>query len=545
MPSYEDAVDGAVALHRSGRLADAEAAYRALIAEQGETADLLHLLGVVSGQLGRHADAVGLIGRAIALNPAMPEYHRNLGAAFERLGRTEDAATAYNEMGNIFQRKADFARAVDAHEMALRLVPGAAGTLNDLGAALLRLERYDEAVALLEDAVRRHPQSAEAHNYLGSALHGVGRMDDAIAAYRAALAIEPRFAAALSNIGNALQYKGDFDAALAYYRQAIDAAPDFADAHWNLAHALLSLGKFEEGFREYEWRWRWPGLGEPPRNFAQPLWQGEPAAALAGPLLVITEQGYGDSIQFCRFLPELTARGYRVIFEVARPLYALMWMSLGVHGIRIIPRTDSPAQLEGDPSFAAYVSLLSLPHYLGTTAATIPRKTPYLAVEPGRVEAWRKRLGRGFHVGLAWAGRPEHIRNRERSIRFRQLAPLFAARKARFWSLQKGPAEAQAIEAGSSMTLLGEELVDFGETAALIEALDLVVAVDSAVVHLAGALGRPVWALIHAAADWRWQLGRRDSPWYPTLRIFRQDRPGDWDGAIEKVATELARNAAP
>ena len=543
MARYDEALSQAVALHQAGHFVAAEAAYRALLATGGDDPNLIHLLGVVSGQLGRPAEAVGLIRQAIARDATNPQFFQNLAASYERMGRAHEAAEAYNELGKLLQKLGNFVAAAEAYEVALRLVPGAAGALNNLATALLRQGRHDEAIAILERAIAASPEAAEGYNNLGYALHGVGRLVEATEAYRQALARNPSFPEALSNLGNARQHLGDLEGAIANYRAALALNPDFAAGHWNLSHALLSKGEFEAGWREYEWRWRWDDFTELRRNFTQPYWQGEPPAALDGPLLVITEQGFGDTIQFCRLVPQLAARGYRLIFEVERALYPLIWMNFGRYGIKVVPRTDSPRVVEGEPRFAAYVSLMSLPLRLGLTLASVPAKVPYLEAEPGRVEAWRRRLGPGFHVGLAWAGRPGHIGDRVRSIAPERLAPLFRVAGVKFWSIQRGAAEAKLAAAGLAATELGEELVDFGETAAAITALDLVIAVDTAVSHLAGALGRPGWVMLPHVADWRWLVERTDSPWYPTLTLYRQKIPGNWDEVIARAAADLAARA--
>jgi Flp pilus assembly protein TadD len=495
----------AVRQHQAGDLGKAEALYRALLPQRPGHADLLHLLGVVVSQSGRPAEGAALMRQAIALNPTAPDYYLNLGNASGAAGLTAQASDAYNDLGNLWQRQDRFTDAIAAYDKALALAPDHARALNNRGAALHRLGRYEEAMA------------------------SAGR----------ALDLQPDFADAAVNLGNALDGSGRRAEAIESFRRALTLRPDMALAHWNLALALLSEGQYAEGWREYEWRWRWPEFSEPERRFAQPIWRGEPADALGGRLLVTAEQGFGDTIQFCRYLPLLARRGYTVIAEVQRPLHTLLWSSFAADGIAVIPRTDTPLVVEGAPAFAVHVPLLSLPERFGTELATIPTPAPYLRADPTRAERWRRRLDGDFRVGLVWAGRPEHVKDRERSIALAAFAPLCAVPGVRFYALQKGPADQDIDASGLPITALGEDLFDFAETAAAVMALDLVIGVDTAVMHLAGALGKPGWVLLSKVPDWRWLRDRTDTPWYDTLRLYRQTKLGDWDEVIDRATQDL------
>jgi len=363
--------------------------------------------------------------------------------------------------------------------------------------------------------------------------------DDGAALLRRAVEIPPDFAEAALNLGNAFLSLRDLDQAIASYRRAIAARPDYALAHWNLALALLADGRYSEGWREYEWRWRWLEFGEAARQFAVPEWRGENPEMVGGKLLITAEQGLGDTIQFCRYLPLLARRGHQIIAEVQRPLHTLLWFSFAREGIAVIPRGETPQHIEGDLAFAAHAPLGSLPLLLGTEFENIPSEVPYLSADPERVRRWRGRLKGGYRVGIAWAGRGQHRHDRERSIELESLAPLAAVPGVRLYSLQKGFAERAIAATGLPVEPLGEELVDMAETAAVMMVLDLIVTVDTAVAHLAGALARRAWVLVPSVPDWRWFDRRADSPWYPTLRLYRQDASGEWDTVIANMTDDL------
>jgi hypothetical protein len=310
----------------------------------------------------------------------------------------------------------------------------------------------------------------------------------------------------------------------------VSQRPDYADAHFNLAASLLLVGQFDEGWREYEWRWKQEKKKPHLRGFSQPLWDGGDIGDRI--LLLHAEQGLGDTLQFCRYVPAIAA-GRRVVLEVQRPLVPLL---AGLPGLERIVAQGDPL-----PPFDLHCPLLSLPLVLGTTLETIPGQTPYLRADPQRTAAWRERVGQldGLKVGLVWAGNQAMSGDRRRSARLELFSELADLPGVSFVSLQKGPAASQSPPSGLILHDWTDDLQDFGETAALIEALDLVIGVDTAVVHLAGALGRPVWLLNRFDRCWRWLLNRDDSPWYPTLRQFRQSQPGDWRGVLREVRAEL------
>jgi tetratricopeptide (TPR) repeat protein len=500
----------AVQQHQAGRLTEAEQLYRQVLTRDPGNADALHLLGVVTHQQGRPDLAIDLIRRAIAINPVEASFHTNLGVAFKELGRRDEAIACFRT--------------------AIGLNPRQPEAHNSLGNALAGSGRLEEALVSYRRAVALRPDYAEAHYNLGVTFKEQGRAEDSLACYRKAIALRPHYQEAHYNLGNASRDLRQLDAAVASYRRAIGLQPDFPDAHHNLALALLAQGDLAAGWAEYEWRWKTSQLSEADRGFAQPQWHGESAKGQT--LLIHAEQGFGDTIQFCRYAPFAAERGLRVILEVQKPLVRLL---RGLPGVdQVIRRGDDL------PAFDWQCPMLSLPLALGTTLTTIPAAPSWLATAGAEAETWRERLalasGPGLRIGLAWAGKPSNLADRRRSMAPDRLAPLFALSGLQYFSLQQaGPKLATDVPLIDFM----DEMTDFADTAALIANLDLVISVDTAVAHLAASLGKPVWLLDRFDACWRWLDGRRDSPWYPSLRLYRQERPGDWDAVLAEVTRDL------
>ncbi|MFL6727777.1 MAG: tetratricopeptide repeat protein, partial [Sphingomicrobium sp.] len=378
------------------------------------------------------------------------------------------------------------------------------------------------------------PDNPIRHFNLGCAFHNDQRRAEATESFRTAIRLKADFADAYSNLGVVLRELGDRDAAFVACRRALELSPDDPDCRTNLWHLLLLTGQLEEGWREYEWRLKQKKAAIRLRDFTQPLWRGEALGERV--LLLHAEQGLGDTIQFCRYVP-IAAERARVVL-VAPP--ALVRLLSGLEGVqRVIASGDKL------PHYDVQRPLMSLPRVFGTTLDTIPAKIPYLRAEPARAAAWRQRLIGldGLRIGLVWAGliRPHEPTANLRSTTLERLAPLAAIPGTTFISLQKGDAAAEirSLPPGLVVHDWTAELDDFSETAALIDNLDLIVSVDTSVAHLAGALGKPVWLLARSDACWRWLLDRQDSPWYPTLRLFRQPSFGDWDGVVRQVHSAL------
>ncbi len=529
------------------RLDDAQATCRALLVLEPDHAGALQMLGVLALRRGDAAAAIAQIERAAAIAPARADVRHNLGFALAAAGRKADAETAFRaavaldpdfaeahyQLGNLLRGRRRFAEAEASYSRVLALRLDHHQAHNNLGAALGELRRFEEAVAHFRRASEIRPGYAEAHANLGHGLRAIGRPEAADAACRQALAIAPGLLVANLNRGLALQDLGRMDEALACFRQARPADQEYPKALACEGMLHLLRGNFAAGWEKYEARWRIGDL--PPRDFAQPQWHGEPLAGRT--ILLHAEQGFGDSIHFLRYVPLVAARGGKVVLEIQKPLLPLARLP----GIEVVAQGDPL------PAFDVHCPLLSLPLAFGTSLENIPARTPYLSPPPGRVAHWAARIGAtpGLKVGIVWAGSPVQRNDRNRSIPIERLKPLFAFAGARFFSLQVGPRSADlAVIEPMAITDLSGELTDFGETAAAVANLDLVIAADTALVHLAGALGKRVWTMLAFAPDWRWLLARADSPWYPSMRLFRQTRSGDWDGVVGAVRQALTDRLA-
>jgi len=468
---------------------------------------------------GRRLEAARCYTEALKLFPGFSEAAYNLGRMMQELGRVEEAMACYRQ--------------------AVRIRPDFAMAWGNLGVACRDAGRLEEAVDCFQQVLRLKPGAPEALNNLGNARRARLEHDEAIACFQAALRHRPADAEIHVNLANAWREKGNPAEAANCLRRAIQLRPDFAEAHWDLAFALLLQGDFQRGFEEYEWRWRRAGFA--PRQFPFPEWRGEEPRGRR--LLVHAEQGAGDAIQFVRLVAALAARGARVALECPAALAALFESVEGAE--RVLVR----GQLPPEPGFDAHVPLLSLPRLLGLTLETIPASTPYLRPPGGRqamLPAPANSPGRQLKAGLVWRGNPQHKNDRHRSLPVEWLEPLLTVPGVDFYSLQLGaPAgEPPARPPFDKLLDLRELIHDFGDTALLMEQLELVISVDTSTIHLAGALGRPAWLLLPCAPDWRWLLAREDSPWYPTLRLFRQPRPGDWASVMREVRAALAARAA-
>jgi tetratricopeptide (TPR) repeat protein len=503
-------------------------------------------MGLVSVRAKQYDHALEWISRAIRLEPKS-DYLTNLGATLLNLGRREEALKAFDtavqlkpldadlwrNLGNILidvERPAD---AILSFQHALKLNPRHWDAANKVAHLLYRSDRFEEALASFNLCDELQPNQFPTLQLRTLTLHRLRRFEEALTDNSRALSVRPDDAEALNNRGIILRALKRFDEALASYDRALDARPDYDEAHWNEALLRLLTGDFSRGWVEYEWRWKNESLAKTKRIFAQPLWLGEDAID-GKTVLLHSEQGFGDTIQFCRYVPLVAARGARVIAEVPGPLQELMSNLAGA--AQVISR-GNPL-----PDFGYQCPLLGLPLAFGTRLETIPSPTPYLHAPAQASKAWHARLGPKTRprIGLAWSGNAAHKDDHNRSIGLQFLSPLQDI-GATFVSLQKDvrDADAAVLREREDILHFGDALKDFSDTAALISNLDLVISVDTSVAHLAGALGKPVWVLLPYVPDWRWLLERNDSPWYPTARLFRQDDARTWDGAIARVREAL------
>lgn len=407
--------------------------------------------------------------------------------------------------------------------------PRHADALHLLGLVAHQVGQSEGAVQLISEAIRYGGDVPVYHNNLGEAYRTLGRFADATACYRRAIALDGRFAEAHNNLGTVYQNQGLIDDALACYDAAIALEPDYVNAHYNRARARLTASDFARGWEEYEWRWRRPEFGRLP--LAEPQWDGTPLAGRT--LLVRWEQGLGDTLQFVRYLKVLENAGQRVIAMVQPALVGLLAES----GFQNLLPPGAPL-----PPFDVHAMLMSLPHLLGTTLETIPATVPYLWVPATETQRWKHELRTAdhFNVGIAWQGNPQNPNDRFRSIPLDCFTPLAGISGIRLFSLQVGPGREQlAVTPLAATTDLADRIADFRDTAAIATALDLIVTCDSAVAHLAGALGVDAWVALPVSADFRWLQNRSDSPWYPTMRLFRQRALGDWSSVFTEIAAAL------
>ena len=505
----------------AGRLAEAEALCRQVLANEPANALAHQNMGLILFEAGRYEEALVSLGKALQNDPASHHVYNAIGAAHQKLGRLPEAIAGY--------------------ETALRLNKDFVDAYSNLGVALLESDGTQAAAGVLREGLRLAPDRPNLHSNLAVVLTKERRPAEAEVHLRDAVRLDPNYVEAHKNLAVVLIQQARPLEALRHFEIALRLQPESPRAHFDLALTLLVLGRYAEGWREAEWRWRVPGLALVKRPFEAPQWKGEEISKKA--LMLYGEQGFGDILQFCRYVPLAAARAKLLYVEAAPALERLFRLSFARDNIRIVPLATNFPGVAGLPKCDYSTPLLSLPLAFGTTLETIPADIPYLAADAAEIAAWSHRLAElpRPRVGLVWAGAAVNPRDRERSLALARFAPLAEVEGVAFISLQKEAAAAQAAAAPAPMMLhdLAGELADFAATAALISALDLVISVDTAVVHLAGALGKPVWLLNPFETDWRWLIGRDDSPWYPHLRIFRQPRLDDWQSVIARVRDEL------
>ncbi len=509
-------------------------------------------MGVVLLVEGRLDEAASAYQQAIEIKPDFPEAHNNLGVTLQKQGKLGSAikcfqksvrlntryAEAYYNMGRAFYTQERLDDAEQSYRMALKQNSAYAEAHHNLGLLLHKQGKFDQAAACYRKTLQLKPDDANAYYDMGNIFWDQGNFEEMTRWYQKALAFTPDKAEAYNNLGKMLQDQGKIKEAETYFQEAIRSKPDFSEAHFNRSIALLLLGKYAEGWKEYEWRFKksnWKNIY--PYRFEQPRWDGTSFAGKK--IFVHCEQGLGDTIQFARYLPMVKARGGRVIFEVPKPLMNIFDNFPGIDQLVEISSTEKTAE-----DFDFSVPLLSLPGMFQTTLETIPGKVPYILADPHKMRVWQKIVDKDhFKVGIVWAGGILHKKDSGRSCSLKQFLPLTRIAGVRLYGLQKGPASQQVEEFSNQIHIknYGEKFEDFTDTAGLIENLDLVISVDTAVAHLAGAMGKPVWVLLPFTPDWRWMLNREDSPWYPTMRLFRQKKRGCWDEALQYVADELSQ----
>jgi tetratricopeptide (TPR) repeat protein len=503
------------ALQEQGHLDEAADCYQEALRIDPGFADALCNLGTVYQEQGKYGDALDCFYRVLAINP---QY-----------------ANAYNNIGSVHKERGELPEAIANYEQALRLNPENGPVLVNLGVALSAQKRNAEAVACFRAALKIDPGCADAHNNLGAILLEEGHLTDAMARFREAIRCEATSADAYSNLGLAHRFKGELTEAAACFEEALGHDPGHLSAHANRALLRLLRGDFAGGWPEYEYRWGTFGLK--PRHTDKPRWDGAPLAG--NTILLYAEQGLGDTIQFVRYAPLVKQRGGAVIVECQAALKPLL---AGMAGIDQVV-----ARGEALPPFEVQIPLLSLPGIFATTLGTIPGGLPYLKAETARSAYWAKELSslNGLKIGIAWQGSPTFRDDKLRSVPLTSFEPLARVENVTLVSLQVGPGAEQLATAPFHVTdqaskFDANSLVDL---AAAMVNLHVIVTVDTAVAHLAGALNVPVWVALPFAPDWRWLLERDDSPWYPSVRLFRQTSPGAWSGVFERIALKVRQLA--
>jgi tetratricopeptide (TPR) repeat protein len=518
-------LDAALEHHRAGRLDEAEACYGRVLGTEPDNVDALHFLGVIAYQKGRHEQAQGLIGRALSLNGSNAPAHNNLGNVLQARGMSQEAMGCYRR--------------------AIALAPDYVDAYINMGAVLVAADRLPEANECYRALLALAPGSAAGHSNLGHVLFAQGRLEEAIASYREALAIDPNLPEVHKNLGSVLFELGRPEEAADHYGRALALRPEYPQARLGYAIVKLLLGDYAAGLPLFESRFEEGALAQAVyarmrEGLAQfrdkSRWLGQDAGGRT--LLVWADQGIGDTLMMARYLPLLERRGVgKVLLHCEDALVRLIGGMQGVD--RVVPRSLPVPFGE----FDYYCPIMSLPLAFDTTVETIPEAVPYLRVPDEIDRRWQRRMRdlRPFRVGLVWAGRRDFPGDDRRSIALDRFAPLLQLADMSFVSLQKGEPAGQIERLGWEIHDWMDECDDFLDTAGVIGGLSLVISVDTSVAHLAGALGKPVWLLNCFGSEWRWMLGRDDSPWYPTMTIFRQHTAGNWDEVLIRVASALEK----
>jgi Flp pilus assembly protein TadD len=548
MSTTREALTASWRYYQAGNWPQAEETLRALLRQVPRSAEALCLLGAIAQARGKTTEAVAHFREALRARPDYTDALNNLGAALARLGQFDEAiacfrqavrlqpadADAHNNLGNALRLHGDVEEAVAALERALRLSPDHAEAWNNLGLALARQEKVAEALASFRKAVQLRPEHASNHNNLGIALlHD--DPEEAAACLREAVRLQPDYVDARNNLGHALRGLGRYTEAMTCFDTALRQRPDHSGTHHNRALLRLQLDDYQQGWAEYEWRWQCPDFREPP--YPQPRWDG---TALQGRTILLRfEQGIGDTLHFIRYARLVKERGGTVLAACPKNLTRLLSTCPGIDRLLV---EGSPL-----PAFDVHAPLLSLPALFDTTLATVPATVPYLSAEPALVEQWRAELrtAPGFKIGIVWSGNPKHKENRARSMPLTYFSRLAEVPGVQLISLQKGAGSEQLREQSTRFPILdlGSRLDEttgaFVDTAAVMRNLDLVVCCDTAVAHLAGALGVPVWLALSFSPDWRWGLQREHCPWYPTARLFRQPERENWAEVFTQIQAAL------
>ncbi len=537
--------------HREGRMTQAKAAYLELMERPNLVPVCLHQLGVISGQQGDHGKAVEYLRRAVRLDEAQPLFHHNLAYALTQLGRPNEALDILVNLGVLLQTAEKHAEAINVYRQVIGTDPNRYAAYVNAGTAFALLRDPRNAVDCLVRGLALHaPVLIEARSYLDEIMPvlvagGTIPAEAGVPKGMPTGAVE-KLEHALTTLGKTLSDLGYTDLAILSYRTALKLSPGLALTHWNLSLSLLSTGDYARGWEEYMWRWFWDRFPEPWRRLSTPFWRGEDLTGKK--IVVFGEQGFGDMMQFSALAFELQAKADKVLFEAPTTLLRLFRQSFEPRGITVFSRNDNPHVMDSPEPVDYVVPLMSLPHLTGLSLDKLPFETGYLKPADEDVAVWKDRLSEltGRKVGIVWAGRPAYSDDFKRTISLDRFKPLFDIGGISWVSLQYGARAGDATELGIRMYEAAPLLTDFADTAALINQLDLIIAVDTAVGHLASILGKPTWIMLPRVADWRWLLDRTDTPWYPGTRLFRQTALNSWDEPLNELVEALATlTAAP
>lgn len=582
----------AILMHQDGDLNGAQPLYDRILAVQPMNVDALYLGGLLAYQRGDYSraqqqleaalrqspstaaihTALGNVFReaadpvkahacyqtAIDLDPAGADAHYNRGVAFQEQGDMGAAETSYRNalasnpghpeswinLGTVLKDSGNLNDAEACYARALQLQPRHALAWYNLGVLQSAAMRFHEAIGSFRRALDIQPHYPSAAFNMAVACRSAGALESASDWFRHVLKMQPRHEGAMHNLGAVLYELGRFDEAETCFRTLLEASPDNPELNYNMALIALARGDYARGWSAYEWRWQGAESSRRHRrNFTAPQWQGEGIAGKT--ILLHAEQGLGDTLQFVRYAHLVADMGARVVLECQAPLGRLLH---SMRGVSLVVRRGDPL-----PAFDMHCPLMSLPLAFATRIDTVPARIPYLAPDPAHVGQWKQILGNaaGRRVGLVWAGNPRRFSDqqsqvdRRRSLSLQQLDPLVRCQGVEYVSLQLGDAAAEVRNhpEWSVMKDVTRDIGDFEDTAAIVANLDLVISVDTSVAHLAAAMGKPVWLLSRFDACWRWMRGREDSPWYPGMRIFRQNRPGEWGDVIERVVELLGASS--
>ena len=546
--SLQNTFEEGLRFHLSGDLEGAISRYSHVVSSEPQNAQACLNLGVALRAKGFREEGLKCLERAARNAPDNVDAQFNFGNALRDAGRHEEAADCYRRALDLWPGHLRAARnlaityvqlqrvdeAIDVYGTAIRNHPDSADLLNELGVLLWRQRHRDAAIALYERSLAIQPEYPPTLINLGIALNTVGGHDRALDLYRQAMRLKPDLPAAYSGAGQVLVSLGHCEEALEAFDAALTLDPENLDARMGRARALFLSGRLEEAWEAYVCRWSSGGLSQP--NLPGRPWQGDRLAGQT--ILLYAEQGLGDALQFARYAPLVASRGATVLVLCPEPIVSV---------IRSVPSVAAAASTTPSlPRFDLHCSFLELPRFFGIGLEAVPSNVPYITLPDRTLDERLPTYKSKLKVGLVWSGNPRHDNDHNRTCGLKAMIPLLSVPGIGCYSLQVGPAASEIEKLGLLPLIpdLGSSLQDFGDTAATLVHLDLLVSVDTAIVHLAGALGRPVWTLLPFAPDWRWLLNRDTSPWYPTMRLFRQTRPGDWSSVVSELKRYLSRYAA-